>query len=529
MLLLAPAASAAVSITRAELSGSKLRVEGGGAKPNTLVTVNGGEASATSDGSGGFRIESDDFSAPADCSVTVGDGTTSATTTLSGCTPTESSPETLEAPAPLAPDEGASVLVPFTISWSAVTHSSGIAGYNWQVSTTSSFDVLTQRDSTAGDVTQDTVASLADGTYFWRVQAVSVDPLEQGPWSEPRSFTVTGAAEGSLAAPTLSLVHGTAFHPFESFGFSWTAVEGASLYFLEWSRDSSFPADATSKIDNIDGLGTTLTIGDFCDGCEQGTYFARVYAVDANRVAGQWSNTVGWAISYDAPIAPPPSPLAPADGTTLTLPIELTWSDAPNPQQMGYEVQVARDAAFSDVEAYVPQLTNPRLLLLSLTAGTKYWRVRHGQGMASPTTPAFTDWSAASSFAVPAGAALESIWLGGPPCENPCTDTMNSGQEIEVSIQLTVAVEVDSVVTLTSNDPSVSGSHPDSVTVPAGTAFVTFRLTAGSVAEPTQVTITGALGSSTADLVFTVLPPALKRLSFCCDTTGAFRSPVSSS
>src|SRR5947209_4430438 len=38
------------------------------------------------------------------------------------------------APAPLTPAAGASVLVPFTISWAAVSDPSGIVAYNWQVS-----------------------------------------------------------------------------------------------------------------------------------------------------------------------------------------------------------------------------------------------------------------------------------------------------------------------------------------------------------------------------------------------------------
>jgi hypothetical protein len=194
---------------------------------------------------------------------------------------------------------------------------------------------------------------------------------------------------------------------------------------------------------------------------------------------------------------------------------------------MGYEIEVSRNASFTDIEAHAPQLTNPRSLLLSLTSGTKFWRVRHGQGMASPTTAAFTEWSEPASFTIPDGPpAVESIWLGGPPCENPCTDRLNSGQEIVVSIQLTVAVPADgAVVTLTSSDPDASGSHPSSVTVPGGHAFTTFRLIAGNVAEPTQVTLTATLGSSSASAVFTVHPPALKRLSFCCDTTGGFSLP----
>ncbi len=71
--LLAPSALAAVSITRAELSGSKLRVEGRGATPNTQIIVNGGQASAISDSSGTFRIDNSSFPKPADCRVVVSD------------------------------------------------------------------------------------------------------------------------------------------------------------------------------------------------------------------------------------------------------------------------------------------------------------------------------------------------------------------------------------------------------------------------------------------------------------------------
>jgi hypothetical protein len=79
-------AFAAVSIIRAELSGSNLRVEGQGATPNNRVTVNAGQASALADSSGAFRIESSTFPKPPDCRVVVSDGTTSSTATLSGCT-----------------------------------------------------------------------------------------------------------------------------------------------------------------------------------------------------------------------------------------------------------------------------------------------------------------------------------------------------------------------------------------------------------------------------------------------------------
>ena len=84
-------AQAAVSISRAELSGTQLRIEGQ-ASPNRTITVDG-VAMGTSDGSGRFRIERSGFTAPADCTVDVNDGSaTAATARLSGCTLSSSSP-----------------------------------------------------------------------------------------------------------------------------------------------------------------------------------------------------------------------------------------------------------------------------------------------------------------------------------------------------------------------------------------------------------------------------------------------------
>jgi len=71
-LVVASAVQAAVSISRAELSGTQLRIEGQ-ASPNRTITVDG-VAMGTSDGSGRFRIESSGFTAPADCTVDVNDG-----------------------------------------------------------------------------------------------------------------------------------------------------------------------------------------------------------------------------------------------------------------------------------------------------------------------------------------------------------------------------------------------------------------------------------------------------------------------
>lgn len=77
---------AAVTVSRAELSGDRLRVEGT-AIANRAITVDG-VAMGTSDGSGQFRIDRSGYTAPADCTVDVNDGSAApVSTTLSGCTP----------------------------------------------------------------------------------------------------------------------------------------------------------------------------------------------------------------------------------------------------------------------------------------------------------------------------------------------------------------------------------------------------------------------------------------------------------
>jgi len=91
-------ASAAVSVTRAELKSSEMRVEGRGAVPNAAVTVTADSAvRGRADASGAFRVEADGFLA-ADCRATVSDGVTSAEVALADCT--VSSPAPTPAPEP---------------------------------------------------------------------------------------------------------------------------------------------------------------------------------------------------------------------------------------------------------------------------------------------------------------------------------------------------------------------------------------------------------------------------------------------
>lgn len=403
------------------------------------------------------------------------------------------------APAQVAPANAAKVTSPVGLSWSAVSDPSGNAGYNWQISTSSAFSTITLQNSTNPNVTQDTASGLAAGTYFWRVQAVNGN-FAQGTWSAARSFTVTGAGAGQPAAPALGPTKGySTFHPLEVMTFNWAAVPGAASYILQFSTDPGFPVTTTGSVNNIPNNTYSFSTPD------EGNYSARVIAVSASGVQSAPSNVITYSVSYKNPVGPPPSPVSPANGATVTLPLTLAWTDVPNPQPSGYEMQIAKDAGFTQIEDDVPQQNEPNRTELSLTAGQKFWRVRSTQGDASPTTGAVTAWSSSGSFTVSSA----------PPAPASISLTSNqlfSGKSVFVQIQLSgAAPAAGQTIQLTSSNPSAL-PLPASVNMPGNTAWMQFQIQLGHVTANTPVTLTAALNSGSATDNVTVLPPSVKSI-----------------
>ncbi len=418
------------------------------------------------------------------------------------------------APMPLGPGNGANVLVPFTISWSAVTDPGGaaIAGYNWKVSPSPSMTPVVLMDATSGTTTQDAVSGLLPGAYFWQVQAAS-SAGEQSAWSQAQSFNVTGVGPGTPGTPVLAPTRGySTFHPFESVHFSWSAVAGAPTYRLEISNDPKFPLGTvpagvlTFWNDNIrtttDAFVSHPSLG-------EGTFFARVFATDSDFAGGIRSlpsNVVQYTVFYNNPIGPAPQLLSPINGETLTLPVTLTWAHVPNPQAMGYVWEVAKDSTFSTIEASNNQYTEPRALMQSLTSGPKFWRVLSQHGLSSPTTNANTAWSTTGRFTIssapptPASIAFEGV-------EQP--QVVYSGARRFVSVQLSaVAPAGGATVALTSSNPGLA-PVPPTLTLPGGFALASFEVPLGQVIVPTPVTLSATLNGASASGQFTVMPPTL--------------------
>jgi len=413
------------------------------------------------------------------------------------------------APSAVSPTDGAAVSEPFTISWTAVSDPTGIIAYNWQVSSSSTFASLLLRNSTNG-ATQASVSGLADGTYFWRVQAVN-GSFEQGTWSQPRSFTVTGAGS---TAPSLAPPKGySTFHPLEVMTFTWSVVPQAATYVLQYSTDPSFPVSTSGQFDNIPD--TTFSFAIFNP---EGNYFARVFAVDSTGNFSAPSNVITFSVFYNNPIPPPPAIVSPVKNPTLTLPVTLTWEHVANPQPSGYEIQIAKDSAFSSIEVDDPQLNGPTREILSLTPGTKFWRVRSAQGDSSPTTAAVTAWSAVGTFTISSA----------PPTPVSVTlakDPLYSGETTWVAVQLTAAVPAGgATINLSSSNPGAV-PVPATIAMPGNTAWTQFQVQAGQVSAATPVTLMAALNAASASVQFTLQPPSLQSLTISPATISGGAQP----
>src|SRR5262245_43070748 len=148
------------------------------------------------------------------------------------------------APVLVGPADAAALVQPITLSWNAVVDPDGpIGSYTWQVGTSSTFGTIIASgfqnmiSDTIPTPTQDKVSGLSNGTYFWRVKATQmvggVVFAIDSPWSQVRSFTVTGLGAAPGTPSITSPATPSSFHVREFFDITWSPVPGANYYLLE--------------------------------------------------------------------------------------------------------------------------------------------------------------------------------------------------------------------------------------------------------------------------------------------------------
>jgi hypothetical protein len=189
LLLVMPGVShALVSVSRAEISGNRLKIEGTAA-PNRSITVDG-VAMATSEGAGRFKVDRTGFTPPADCTVDVNDGSgTAASARLSGCTTSSPPPPSAVALSSLTLSQTTVVggnSVTGTVTLSAAAPSAGFV-----VSLSSSNATLARVPASV------TVAAGATSASFTVTTAAVNDT---------QSATITATGGGVSRAVTLTVV-----------------------------------------------------------------------------------------------------------------------------------------------------------------------------------------------------------------------------------------------------------------------------------------------------------------------------------
>ena len=305
-------------------------------------------------------------------------------------TPTPPPPSGPPAPTLAAPAADASLVQPITLDWNAVTATGGpIGSYTWQVGTTSTFTTIIasgftnmESDSSIPTRTDDKLSGLPNGTYFWRVKATQLTGGATGsvesPWSAVRSFTVTGLGAAPATPSFVTPANNAQFHLVESFNIQWSAVAGAQYYILEADDEPSF------------SFPLNLTLAPLNFGTQSGaiwgnalTIYYRVRAVSADGVRSLPSGTLTVNITNAAPVPAGVSPVSPPSGASVQLPFFFDWSDTPNPQIPGYEIDVNTSSGFADISNVLrvsPSRSDYLVTRDLLAPGNYFWRVRalHG-------------------------------------------------------------------------------------------------------------------------------------------------------
>ena len=270
---------------------------------------------------------------------------------------------------PVSPADGhETTATSVVVSWSALSDSVGIATYAVEASRGSAFTSLAFAETVAGSRTSDTLATLYNDTYYWRVRAT--DGLgNNGAYSAARGFVVdTAVAVVTLSAPADG--HETTA---SEILLRWASVSdsvGIDSYAVEASRNAAF----TNMVftDTVDVALTSDTV----TGLYNDTCFWRVRAIDDLSNAGAYSTTHGFVTDT---IVNQVALLLPADGhETSTVNFRLSWiavSDSVGVDS--YALEISKISSFTPM-AYADTVDGVTITdtFTGLYNDTYFWRVR---------------------------------------------------------------------------------------------------------------------------------------------------------
>jgi hypothetical protein len=258
-----------------------------------------------------------------------------------------------------------------TFAWSATAGTGGT--YTLQYSTSSNFSSGTVTVAGLADTSHavPAPAALADGAWYWHVQAYSQGGVPSGYQATPFSFTVDTQAPAvpALYSPVDSAVLRDATPT-----FAWSATAGSSTYTLEYSPTADFSSGVVMHSGLTD---TSFTPGD-PEALADGAWYWRVEAVDlAGHHSGFQASARRFTLDTQAPAIP--ALVQPAEGAVLAdLTPEFVWRSTAG-MAGRYTLQYAPSSDFSAGVIQVSDLADTTHTVPAgtpLALGTWYWHVR---------------------------------------------------------------------------------------------------------------------------------------------------------
>jgi hypothetical protein len=257
-----------------------------------------------------------------------------------------------------------------TFEWAAV---SGAKSYQFQLSADPKFASVMEVQNRKGAIeTSNTAATLghavANGTYYWRVRAVSSNH-KVGAWSGRRKLIKAWTATPTLESPA----NGTAISwPAQPLVFRWSAVPFAFKYQLTVATDEQFAHQVLATASNpIVTQGTAYTPG---TPLPEGTYYWRVTPLDAELHKGAPSAEGRFTYTWPTSTSTEVQDLNPDPRVFDPL---LSW--APVPGAARYEVEVNSAKGFPVGSKWCcsgSTIGTSMAPTRALANNTYYWRVR---------------------------------------------------------------------------------------------------------------------------------------------------------
>ena len=334
---------------------------------------------------------------------------------------------------------------------------------------------------TANSVAQTTPATITASYGASNVSAnVTVNPATtKNLWVTSLALTPTSVPGGSSATATVTLND--------------TAPSGGATVQLSAMSPATVPASVTVPA-----------------GASSTTFNVSTTAVSSTTQAKVWAllnTTWGAVLTVEGGGSPPPPSggtpaaptlLAPASGTSVSLPLTFDWNDVANATT--YQIHVDDSSSFTTPRTIDSTVTASQLTTSSgLTNRTYWWRVR-GRNSAGTAGA----WSSTRSFTVQGAASTPTL---SALSISPTSVTGGSANAQGTATLSAAAPSGGTVVTLSSNNTNAA-TVPASITIAAGATSGTFTVTSRPVTSSASVTISGASGGVTRSGTLTVNPAA---------------------